>query len=128
MLRKDLADFLSAYELNDLAQKARRGEYDIWGSLAGSQNLWIYTPWAGQTWPAKYSGGNGGTLKSTIEIKARHKPNVRSLSGSALISDVHIQLFKRKRRFPGRAGESARATFVIPGASCKRLCPLDPPA
>jgi len=29
MLRKDLADFLSAYELNDLAQKARRGEYDI---------------------------------------------------------------------------------------------------
>ena len=31
MLRKDLADFLSAYELNDLAQKARRGEYDIGG-------------------------------------------------------------------------------------------------
>ena len=31
MLRKNLADFLSAHELNDLAQKARRGEYDIGG-------------------------------------------------------------------------------------------------
>jgi hypothetical protein len=62
------------------------------------------------------------------EIKARHKPNVRSLSGSALISDVHIQLFKRKRRFPGRAGESAQATFVNSGASGRRLCPLDPAA
>ena len=34
------------------------------------------------------------------------------LSDSALISGVHIQLFKRKHRFPGRAGESARARFV----------------
>jgi hypothetical protein len=31
MLRKDLADFLSAHELDDLAQKARCGEYDIGG-------------------------------------------------------------------------------------------------
>ncbi len=31
MLRKDLADFLSAYELNDLAQEARRSEYDVGG-------------------------------------------------------------------------------------------------
>jgi hypothetical protein len=31
MLGKDLADFLSAYGLNDLAQKARRGEYNIGG-------------------------------------------------------------------------------------------------
>ena len=31
MLRKDLADFLSAHDLDDLAQKARRGEYDIGG-------------------------------------------------------------------------------------------------
>ena len=31
MLRKDLADFLSAHKLNDLAQKATRGEYDIGG-------------------------------------------------------------------------------------------------
>ncbi len=28
MLGKDLADFLSAHGLSDLAQKARRGEYD----------------------------------------------------------------------------------------------------
>ena len=69
-----------------------------------------------------------GPLKSTIEIKARHKPNVRSLSGSALIYGVHTQLLKRKRMFPGRAGESARAMFVNSGASGKRLCPLDPAA
>jgi hypothetical protein len=47
-----------------------------------------------------------GSFKSIIEIKARHKPNVRSLSGSALISDVHIQLFKRKVRFPGALGRA----------------------
>jgi hypothetical protein len=32
------------------------------------------------------------------------------------------------KRFPGRAGESARARFVNSGASGRRLCPLDPAA
>jgi hypothetical protein len=79
MLRKDLADFLSAYELNDLAQEASAVNTILGVSGRKPELLWIYTPWAGQTWPAKYGRGNGGTLKSTIEIKARPKPNVRSL-------------------------------------------------